>query len=427
MDMSASLTSGERARVHQIAGALGLEHQSFGEGGARHIRVTKSSVAHLAVGGSGATAMGAGSRDMPCDQGSDDMMLDEHACSSGALHHQGDALAAGEAFGMLRLVGGYGKRAGADVHARGARGGCGVEMVLLPYNFTKLTALIEHHFAEAHTLKAAAPGKQSSGAAAVAAAAFKADMLEYYRCIPVCYLRPLRAVVRKANTSAPVQIAMPEFREQQAEENSKGAENSKAATAALLPVVSLPPSLKARMEHVRLEKGRLFDKSLAPQATVSQGLDETMEVEGKQGSSVRRARGGTPALFESLAGPLGNYAGADTRSNKAALMVNPFNIPRGNLLVHVRRMRLAFLGHEHAGPMDKRPDSRHDRSTHRSARLHRHHPPLDPMPCIHFFVSHTLHSFLSLPASVWLVMWRVLRHHLPKTFARLPATCGRAP
>jgi len=227
-----------------------------------------------------------------------------------------------------------------------------------------LTALIEHHFAEAHTLKAAAPGKQSSGAAAVAAAAFKADMLEYYRCIPVCYLRPLRAVVRKANTSAPVQIAMPEFREQQAEENSKGAENSKAATAALLPVVSLPPSLKARMEHVRLEKGRLFDKSLAPQATVSQGLDETMEVEGKQGSSVRRARGGTPALFESLAGPLGNYAGADTRSNKAALMVNPFNIPRGNLLVHVRRMRLAFLGHEHAGPMDKRPDSRHDRSTH---------------------------------------------------------------
>jgi hypothetical protein len=50
--------------------------------------------------------------------------------------------------------------------------------------------------------------------------------------------------------------------------------------------------------------------------------------------------------------------------------VNPFNIPRANVLVHVRRMRLAFLGMDKAARVDKRLDSRLDRSTHRCIAQH---------------------------------------------------------
>ena len=48
--------------------------------------------------------------------------------------------------------------------------------------------------------------------------------------------------------------------------------------------------------------------------------------------------------------------------------VNPFNIPRANVLVHVRRMRLAYLGIDKAARVDKRLESRLDRSTHRSSQ-----------------------------------------------------------
>ena len=357
LDLSPSLTAAERAQVHQIAGALGLQHESLGQGPARHLRVSKGVGGHVYEASSGVNAIGA-----TCD----DMVLDK---KDGWWESDGEALPAGEPFGMLRLVG------GGDTHGRGARGGGPVtpqvELVLLPYHFTKLTEIIQDHFAEA--LKAAAAGKALQPAAMGAAGALKVQLLEYYRSIPNYYLRPLRAVVRKSNSSAVVQLAPPEFREQLSEDKTKS-----TAPSASLPVVSLPPALKGSLEVLRQEKGRELDMLLAANSPSSvMPLDHPIEAEGnhtgsaaarmRSATDVRRARGGTPALFESLQGRAGNYGGSDSRdcrSNKAALTLNPFNIPRGNLLVHVRRMRLAFLGHDQAGRMDKRPDSRHDRSTH---------------------------------------------------------------
>ena len=95
--------------------------------------------------------------------------------------------------------------------------------------------------------------------------------------------------------------------------------------------------------------------------------DEAQELE-RVAQQQRRARGGTPALFRSLAGALGNYGAGDGASPKPGvkppLLVSAFNIPRSNLLVHVRRMRLAYLGLNRAARVDKRVESRSDRSTH---------------------------------------------------------------
>jgi hypothetical protein len=193
------------------------------------------------------------------------------------------------------------------------------------------------------------------------------EMLDAYRGLPVYYLKPLRAVLRKASAAAPVQLTVPEFREQSAEDAA--AASTKASSGASLPLLALPPAVKAHLHQLKMDKAKLYETCgaapppsfPAPPASV----DEALEGEARDVSRLaRRLRGGTPALFRSLGGDQGNYGSVDFKNSKAALAVNPFNIPRGNLLVHLRRMRLALLGHDKAARVDKRQDSRHDRTTH---------------------------------------------------------------
>jgi hypothetical protein len=89
-------------------------------------------------------------------------------------------------------------------------------------------------------------------------------MQEYYRKVPFYYLKPLRAVLRKAAASAHVatQLPMPEFREQHAEDaagkGDKLASYTDKLPADKLPVVALPAHIKARLDVLRAEKAKAF-------------------------------------------------------------------------------------------------------------------------------------------------------------------------
>jgi len=121
LDLSPSLTAAQRARAHQMATQLGLEHESVGQGEGRYLRIAKSS-AHLRDPSSlpsPSPPQTASAGQMECDDEEDEEQE------------------LGEPFGIMRL-------AVPDSSARGARGGgSGVELVLLPYNFNKLLELIE--------------------------------------------------------------------------------------------------------------------------------------------------------------------------------------------------------------------------------------------------------------------------------------------
>lgn len=164
------------------------------------------------------------------------------------------------------------------------------------------------------------------------------------------------------------QITMPDFREHHGDENKGGAAG---AAGAAMPNIALPPAIKATIDMLKFEKSKIFDK-IFDKTHASKGLGylghlDGFELEAKATTAMsRRTRGGTPALFEALAGPAGNYGAADggKPNLKPPLLVNGFNIPRSNLMVHVRRMRLAYLGQDKAARIDKRLDSRADRSTH---------------------------------------------------------------
>jgi hypothetical protein len=82
-------------------------------------------------------------------------------------------------------------------------------------------------------------------------------MQEYYRKVPFYYLKPLRAVLRKAAASAHIatQVPMPEFREQHAED---AAGKGDKLPADKLPVVALPAHIKARLDVLRAEKAKAF-------------------------------------------------------------------------------------------------------------------------------------------------------------------------
>jgi hypothetical protein len=88
-------------------------------------------------------------------------------------------------------------------------------------------------------------------------------MQEYYRKVHFYYLKPLRAVLRKAAASAHVatQLPMPEFREQHAEDAAGKADKVVYADklpADKLPVVGLPAHIKARLDLLRAEKAKAF-------------------------------------------------------------------------------------------------------------------------------------------------------------------------
>ena len=338
LDMSASLTSAERARVHQIASALGLSHQSFGEGTARYIRITK-----LGCGDAGGAESASVTDDMDVDDASPEG-------GSGAVGGRGllgeQQQPAGHPFGLMRLVVG-------DANSARRSAGSGVELVLLPYNFTKLMELLEQQLREATAIRSSTHAKTTQAPAL--ALSFRNDMLDFYRSLPLCYLKPLRAVLRKLSSSSPVQLTMPEFREPQAEEG--GVAKASGGGAMALPIVALPPVVKTHVQHLKMEKAKVYEKSgAAPPPSYPAGtIDEAMEDEAKEAARLaRRMRGGTPALFRSLGGDEGNYGSGDFKNSKAALAVNPFNIPRANLLVHLRRMRLALLGQDKAARVDKR-------------------------------------------------------------------------
>ena len=329
----------------QAADQLGLTHKSFGEGLSRHLRVSKSN-------DSEGSALGGGASSPPPTS---DMLMELDGVVGA---RDGQELDAGEAFGLMRLV-------SADGSSRVTRstGGSGVELVMLPYSFNRLKNLIQQQTLSANAHHANNT-KLSQAAAAAEAMGFRSDMMDYYRSIPVNYLKPLRAVLRKANAMGGVQLILPEFRERDAQENSTKASN------ASLPVISLPPAVKSHLEHLKMEKSKVFDRASGAPVPSFAPVDEAMEIEAKDAARLsRRTRGGTPALFHSLGGAQGNFmgesgSGGAGRTNKAALSVNPFNIPRANLLVHLRRMRLALLGQEKAARVDKRFESRHDRTTH---------------------------------------------------------------
>lgn len=90
----------------------------------------------------------------------------------------------------------------------------------------------------------------TQAAAAAQALAFRSDMMDYYKTVPAYYLKPLKAVLRKANASSSVQIPVPEFREHYGEEATK-------PSSAALPVAALAPALKARLDHLKLEHLKL--------------------------------------------------------------------------------------------------------------------------------------------------------------------------
>jgi hypothetical protein len=101
--------------------------------------------------------------------------------------------------------------------------------------------------------------------------ALRSEMADYYRSVPLYYLKPLRAVIRKANAAvgAPVQLPLPEVRDQHPEDVSKGTAGGNAA-----PVVALPAGVKARLDQLRFEKAKVcgaraagmpsFPRCLAP-------------------------------------------------------------------------------------------------------------------------------------------------------------------
>jgi len=126
LDLSPSLSSGQRARVHQMATQLGLEHQSVGQGEGRYLRIAKSAADLLAPSSS-----------LPPASPQD---TTESAASAAQMDcEEEEQEEEGEAFGMLRLM-------APDASGRGTRGGAsGVELVLLPYNFNKLLDLLEQH------------------------------------------------------------------------------------------------------------------------------------------------------------------------------------------------------------------------------------------------------------------------------------------
>ena len=91
----------------------------------------------------------------------------------------------------------------------------------------------------------------------------RGEMQEYYRKVPFYYLKPLRAVLRKAAASAHVatQVPMPEFREQHAEDAAGKGDKlaySDKVPAEKLPVVALPAHIKARLDLLRAEKAKAF-------------------------------------------------------------------------------------------------------------------------------------------------------------------------
>lgn len=348
LEMSASLTPAERARVHQIAGALGLRHQSVGEGPSRYLRISKAGSGDAGPEGTSA----ADGMDLDQEPWPGDKHGASAAAAAAACAGRSQLLPAGEPFGLMRLVVG-------DAGARRASAASGVELVLLPYNFSKLMELVAQQTREAACLRSSGAHPKPTQAAALALSS-RTDMLEFYRALPLCYLKPLRAVLRKAAASAasPVQLTMPEFREQQQVEDGSGA---RAAGAGGLPIVALPAVVKTQVQHLKMEKAKAYEKSGAvPPASFAAGMvDDAIEQDGGRQEAARlarRMRGGTPALFRSLGGDQGNYGSGDLHScnnSKAALAVNPFNIPRANLLVHLRRMRLALLGQAKAARVDK--------------------------------------------------------------------------
>ena len=211
LDFSATLTAQERANVHQVAAELGLAHFSVGEGAARYVRVAKADAKGLYQGRAGGIS--------PPHE--DSMELDDEP-------HAGEEwgeLEAGEAFGLMRM-----KEKGV---------GSGVELVLLPYHFTHLMHMISQQVAAGGG--AMHKDKQSQAAAAVG---FRAEMMDYYRAIPPYYLKPLRAVLRKANASGTVQLPPPEFRE-------TGQESAGKKDGAAQPLVSLHLALKTQLELLK--------------------------------------------------------------------------------------------------------------------------------------------------------------------------------
>lgn len=165
LDLSPSLTPAQRARAHQMATQLGLEHESVGQGEGRFLRITRitriaKSPAHAPDPSSPASPSPphtAPAGQMECDDEDED---------------QDQEL--GEPFGIMRLV-------VPDAGARVARGGgSGVELVLLPYNFNKLLELIDQlHQQHQHSINSVLSPKthpNNAKISQVAATSRRADL-----------------------------------------------------------------------------------------------------------------------------------------------------------------------------------------------------------------------------------------------------------
>ena len=169
LELSPHLTAAQRARAHQMATQLGLEHESVGQGEGRYLRITSPSPPHTAS-----------ASQMECDDEED----------------QEQEL--GEPFGIMRLV-------VPDASARSARaGGSGVELVLLPYNFNKLLLLMDqlHQQHQASTNSVLSPKTQPNSAKISQvrptldhALSFRASAL-FCAALPPCLFTP-RIYLRK--------------------------------------------------------------------------------------------------------------------------------------------------------------------------------------------------------------------------------------
>ena len=196
VELSPTLTSPERARVHALAESMSLMHQSVGQGAARYIRVFVFVPDSAHVAAVGAAQGGDVSQDV----------------GAAGMEQGGEEWEAGEGegcgvvpFGLLRLR-------QADGRPLNTRPGSvsDVEMVLLPYNFPKLLALVHRHLTDMAPITSNAAPKLSQAAAAAAHVGLRTEMMEYYKSVPSCYLKPLRAVLRKASSSASIQVLTPQ-------------------------------------------------------------------------------------------------------------------------------------------------------------------------------------------------------------------------